>query len=1009
MLNRLLDKPISVSMITLVLIVLGCVGIASLPVGLIPEIGIPYVTVQVDAPDMSARELDDAVVKTLRQNLVQIGHLSDIRTESRDGSASLVLNFEQGQNADFAFIEVNEKIDRSMSSLPDISRPKVFKASATDIPAFFINVTMKENGGDDFLSLSDFVSGVVAKRIEQLDEVAMVDISGTVNREILVVPDLGKLSSLGLTVHEFESALGAANVRLSNLTIRDGEYHYNVKFRSFASSKEDIEDVYLTSGEKLFRLKDVADVTEQSMTRTGLDRSDGKDAISMAVIKQSTARMSDLRKSITSLLDVFASDYPDLEFTPTRDQTELLEYSIHNLILNIILAILLDCVIIFLFMKDLRSPLLVSLTIPVSLVISFFVFYACGLTINIISLSGLLLGVGMMVDNTIVLTDNITARWQRGDSLRKAVVKGTKEVSGAMLSSVLTTCAVFIPLVFLNGLAGDLFFDQAITVTVLLLVSYLVTVVLLPVYYWVLYKRSDSFQPNKVLSRIQCKSAVRIYDGGVNFFLHHHLISWVVPLLCVMLTGVCLVFMPKTKLPPISYSDAILRIDWNDHISLDENRSRIIQLEEYASASSSQVSSMVGVQQFVLNHSGDQSMNEASVYFKCADASSLEALKRRLSETISSRWPDAVYEFGTSGNIFDMVFAEKEPELVARVREVGGAGLVPGSLASLIEDIDSAVPQVNVARIPVKKDVLYISDAESMALYGIAREQVVSALRSSLNGNAVFEIIQGNRSVPVVLGTDMLEMEDLFDKAVIEKEEGVVIPLKRILRQTYEEDFKSIVSGEEGNYYPVELDVKSSEAKSVMSAVREAVHKYGNLEVSFSGAFFSNNEMIRQMIVVLLIALAMLFLILASQFESLLQPFIILSEIVIDMAFCLAVLWITGTSINIMSLIGLVVVSGIVINDSILKIDTINKLVASGMETEAAIHEAGHRRLKAIVMTSLTTILSVAPFLSRGNMGSDLQFPMALVIIIGMSVGTLVSLFYVPAVYFAIYKHKNGR
>lgn len=472
---------------------------------------------------------------------------------------------------------------------------------------------------------------------------------------------------------------------------------------------------------------------------------------------------------------------------------------------------------------------------------------------------------------------------------------------------------------------------------------------------------------------------------------------------------VCLVLMPKIKLPPISYSDAILKIDWNDHISLEENRNRIIQIEEAASVSSSQVSSMVGVQQFVLNHSGDQAMNEASVYFKCTDASSLETLKRSLTETISSRWPDAVFEFGISGNIFDMVFAEKEPEIVARVREVGGEGLVPGSLTSLLEDIDRAVLQVQVAKIPVKRDVLYISDAESMALYGIGREQIVSALRSSLNGDTVFEIIQGNRSIPVVLGTDMLEMEELFDKAVVEKEEGVEIPLKRLLRQTYEEDFKSIVSGEEGSYYPVELDVKSSEAGSVMSAVRDAVHKYSNLEVSFSGAFFSNSEMIRQMIVVLLVALAMLFLILASQFESLIQPLIILSEIVIDMSFCLAFLWITGTSINIMSLIGLVVVSGIVINDSILKIDTINKLVASGMETEAAIHEAGHRRLKAIIMTSLTTILSVAPFLSRGNMGADLQFPMALVIIIGMSVGTLVSLFYVPAVYSVIYKHKNGR
>ena len=288
LLDKLLGKTVSVSMVTLVLVILGCVGIRALPVGLIPDVDIPYVTVQVDAPDMSARELDEVVVRTLRQNLVQTDHLSGLQTESRDGSASIVLSFEQGQDIDFAFIEVNEKIDRSMSSLPDISRPKVFKASATDIPAFFINVTGRGGAlqGDEFLELSDFVSSVIAKRLEQLDEVAMVDVSGVAEREILVVPDLERLSAAGMSVDMFQSSLSDANVRLSNLTIRDGEYRYNVRFRSFASSPEDIGNVYFRSGDKVMQIKDVASVVEHAAPRSGLDRSDGKDAVMLAVIKQ---------------------------------------------------------------------------------------------------------------------------------------------------------------------------------------------------------------------------------------------------------------------------------------------------------------------------------------------------------------------------------------------------------------------------------------------------------------------------------------------------------------------------------------------------------------------------------------------------------------------------------------------------------------------------------------------------------------------------------------------------
>ena len=1008
MLNKLLDRPVSVSMIALVLVILGCVGIASLPVGLIPDVDIPYVTVQVDAPDMSARELDELVVRNLRQNLIQIDHLNDIHTEARDGGATLTLNFDQGCNIDFAFIEVNEKIDRSMSSLPGISRPKVLKASATDIPAFFINVTQRESGPDSFIELSDFTTNVIAKRIEQLDEVAMVDISGSVRREILIVPDLDKLAALGMSVEEFQRALSEANVRLTNLMIRDGEYRYNVNFRSFAANRDDIAAVYFKSGDRIFRIDEVASVREQAAPASGLDRSDGRQALSLAVIKQSDARMSELRKSMDALLKQFGEDYPEVEFTLTRDQTELLEYSIRNLLLNIIIAILLDCLIIFLFMKDLRSPILVSLSIPVSLVISFFALYLLGMSINIISLSGMLLGVGMMVDNTIVLTDNITARWRRGDTLRDAVVLGTREVSGAMLSSVLTTCAVFIPLVFLNGLAGDLFYDQAVTVTVLLLVSYLVTVVLLPVYYYVLYRRKAAFTPNRVLARLEFKSGLRIYDRCVNFFLSHKWLVWALPLLCCLLSALSLNYMTKTKLPPITYSDAILNIDWNSHISLEENRRRIVALEEMAGDDASQISSMVGVQQFVLNHNADQAVNEASVYFKCADPQSLKSLKSRFADRISSTWPDAVFGFSTSGNIFEMVFAEKEAELSARLRSSSDGKLSPQGVKPLVETIDKALPTADIARVPVKKDVLYVADPELLSLYGVSREALSDVLRQSLNGNTVFEIVQGNRTVPVVLGTDMVEMEELFSTAVVQTRD-MDIPLRKLLRQTFEEDFKTIVSGEEGNYYPLAIDVRSSEVPRAMETVKKICRDNGNFEVSFTGAYFTNAEMIRQMAIVLLIALAMLFLILASQFESLVQPFIILSEIVIDLGFCLVFLWLTGTGINMMSLIGMVVVCGIVINDSILKIDTINKLVKQGMGVDAAIHEAGHRRLKAIIMTSLTTVLSVAPFLSRGNMGADLQFPMALVIIVGMTVGTLVSLFYVPAVYSFIYKRKSGK
>lgn len=1008
MLDRILDRTVSVTMVLLVFVVLGAVSIGRLPVSLIPDVDIPFVTVQVSAPDLSAREMDDVVVRPLRQSLVQINHLDDLSATSRDGSATITLTLEEGQDVDFFFIEVNERIDRAMPSLPDIPRPRVFKASATDIPAFYINITLKDDSGGDFMQMSDFARDVISKRIEQLDEVAMVDISGCTDREVLIVPDERKLESLGITLEEFESSISAANVSLSNLTIRDGEYHYSVKFRSFASSAEDIAEVYFRAGDRLLQIGDVAEVTQRPAERTGLARSDGKDAVVLAVVKQSEARMAELRRSISGQLEVFGRDYPDLEFTVTRDQTELLEYSISNLIVNIVVAIVLVCIVIFLFMKDFRSPLLVAAAIPVSLVISFFVLDLMGVTINIISLSGILLGVGMMVDNSIVLVDNITARWNKGEPLRSAVTGGAKEVSGAMLSSVLTTCAVFIPLIFMNGLAGDIFFDQAVSITVVLLVAHMVTVMVIPVYYWALYRRFSSFRPSRLLAKMNFGAGMRLYDIIEDWFLRNkNWIVWSLPLASVAAAGVCLAFMEKEKLPPVTYTDTILNIDWNELVTIEENERRVASLEQLLEGRCSQLTALVGTQQFVLSHSGDQTIGESSLYIKCTDAEQLEETKVFLAEHIGRTWPLSVYGWSNSGNIFEMVFAEREPQLVARLRPTGDSGLQVRDVEEAVAAVRAAGPEWPVDEIQLKQDIVYVSDPALMSLYGVSFADLRQLLANALNGNTLFEIVQGNRSVPVVLGTDSGEIGRILSESFIEKKDDdgntVRIPASALMRQTVDQDFKQIVSGGEGGYYPLALDIPGAEVPETMAAVEDAVRGGEDFDVSWSGAWFSNRELVRQMMMILLVAVLLLYLILASQFESLVQPLIILSEIVIDVGFSLAILWIFGVSINLMSLIGLVVISGIVINDSILKVDTINRLVAGGMEVGAAIHEAGHRRVKAILMTSITTVFSVLPFLSRGSMGNDLQYPMAIVITVGMTIGTVVSIFFIPAVYSRIY------
>ena len=626
---------------------------------------------------------------------------------------------------------------------------------------------------------------------------------------------------------------------------------------------------------------------------------------------------------------------------------------------------------------------LVALTMPVSLVFSMLCFHAVGLSLNIISLSGLLLGVGMMTDNTIVLVDNITGRWQRDGDLRQAVLKGTSEVMGPMLSSVLTTCAVFIPLVFLGGIAGAMFHDQAISVTIVLLTSYVVTITVIPVFYYWWYKGKDRFAPSRFLERINFERPLQRWDDKwMGWCLRHRSLSW--GLLAVSLIGAtaCFLLMPKERLPEMTQTDTILKIEWNEHLAIENNTDRIRSIETLLSGKVSQMTALVGA----------------------------DKVKEELEAYLASSWPAATYSFSPSGNIFDMVFSGNEAPLTAKLRPVRAEVMEVAPVRKVVSGIRDALPGAGVSDPAVKTDVLFVADPDLLALYGVSVSDLLSILRNSLNENRLFNIVQGSRSVPVVTGSNAGSLSEILSRTFVEKrgedERTVRIPASDLMRQTLVEDFKTVVAGAEGNYYPVDLDVPSKDVRKAMDAVKDVVRDDGAFEAGFSGSWFSNRKMVDQMILILLIAVTLLYLILASQFESLVQPLIILSEIVIDIFFSLLALWIFGVSVNLMSMIGLIVITGIVINDSILKIDTINRMRKAGESLERAVLDASSRRMKAIIMTSLTTILAVCPFLVRGSMGADLQYPMSLVIIAGMLVGTLVSLFVVPAIYYSIY---NGR
>lgn len=1001
MIKKLIHRPIAVTMTTIAIIVLGFVAAGLLPIGLMPAVDIPEITVRINAPNTSARELNTSVITPLRQQLMQTSRLRDIRSEVKDGGGTIYMQFEYGADIDYLFIDVNERVDRSMGQMPkDVERPTVVKASATDIPAFYLNLSLKEEG--NILDLSTFAQTVITKRLEQLPQVAFVDISGQLYPELVIIADQQKIEGLGVTGAMLENAIRSNNINMGNLTVRDGQYQFNVRFSSTITTKSDIENVKLNLNGRLYKISELAQVKHQPQKQNGMVIADGANAITMAVIKQSDARMDALQSEISKLIGYFETDYPDLKFTMTRDQTELLQYSIGNLEQNLVIGALLAALVLFLFMQDLRTPLLITITIPLSLIVSLLFFYAVGISINIISLSGLLLGLGMMVDNSIIVIDNISQRWDRGDSLSEAVAKGTEEVFGAMLSSVLTTCSIFVPLIFLSGIAGAMFYDQAMAVSIGLISSLIVAMTIIPVYYHLFYRHSSERKTNKFLEKLQVVDYEQIYESGLRWTFRHQGFMW--GSIAAMIIGTVFLYnaLDKSTLPAMAKSDAMLCVNWNNQISAIENRKRTTDLVAHLEGID-QYTSMVGQQRFMLSHTKELSKNESLIYVK---SENIEDVIKQAQQYMQKTHPEATFMIDDANNIFDMIFADTEPMLLARLRPTSGRAPEPDKLNPLLGQLAAKLPNIYIDPVQWQEHITLYTNPDLLALYKVDHGQLYYALKSAFNENKIFDINEGQFSIPVKIGESEQTVRQVIDSKTVLNADQIEIPLRVLLTESQDRDLKNIVSGSEGDFYPLATDISADSVMNTMQTIKNVVSADNNFEVSFTGSYFSNQATTNQLIIVLLVSLALLYFILASQFESLVQPLIIMSEIVVDIFGALLVLWICGATINIMSMIGIVIMCGIVINDSILKVDTINKLRRSGYSTLRAVLMGGRRRLKPIIMTSLTTILAIVPFLFSGGMGNDLQRPLSLALIGGMVVGTLVSVFFIPLFYYYIYKKR---
>lgn len=1011
MVKFLLQRPIAVLMAFTACFIVGLVTYFTIPVSLLPDIAIPEITIQVSGQNTSARELENTVVKPIRQQLMQVAALRDIHSETRDGAGIIRLSFDFGTNTDLAFIEVNEKIDAAMNYLPrEIERPRVIKASATDIPVFCLNLTLKTGDSEAaFLDLCQFAESVIKRRIEQLPEVAMVDITGMMKRQLQIVPDMKTLEMAGITLDDLESALNSNNIEPGSMTVRDGYYEYNIKFSTLLRTPEDVQNIYLHKNDRIFQLKDLAKVAVVPEKETGASLSNGKRAVTLAVIKQADENMDNMKEALQEVTAYFATVYPDIEFSVSRNQTELLDYTISNLKQNLSLGFIFICIVAILFLGDIKSPAVIGLSMVVSLIISFLFFYMFKMSLNIISLSGLILALGMMIDSSIIVTENIMQYRSKGYTLEEACNMGTSEVITPMLSSTLTTIAVFVPLVFMSGIAGAIFYDQAFAVTVGLMVSYFTGIMLLPVLYKLVYSIPDIKHTGfnlRINNLIKEHTLDRFYDAGVNFVFRHKKSNIIFIFVTLPLCALLFYEVPKSRMPEIDQNELIAHIEWNENIHIDENRERVDKLFAQIAGDVQEYTSYVGQQQFLLNRDRELSSSEAELYFKTEKSSAISPLQAKITQWLDTNYPQAVFSFSPPITVFEKLFVTGEADVVAEFYARNKAEAPEAQALHKLESQMKASTSIAPVGVAFDNQLNISVDRQKLLLYNVNYNEVYRLLKTAFKENEVATLRSYQQYLPIALAGDGKTVNEVLQQTLVrtqaDKEgKSQYIPLQSLVKVAQGEDLKTVTAGKNGEYIPFSFyDVKKAEP------LMEEVKKLGeqNWEIDFSGSFFSNKQMLNELVVILLISILLMYFILAAQFESFLQPLIVLIEIPIDVAASLLVLWICGHTMNLMSAIGIVVTCGIIINDSILKLDAINELRKEGVPLMEAIHEAGRRRLRPIIMTSLTTIFGMVPLLFSFDMGSELQKPLSIAMISAMLIGTAVSLFIIPLVYWFIYR-----
>ncbi|WP_003542338.1 efflux RND transporter permease subunit [Desulfotomaculum nigrificans] len=1009
------DRPVAISMLIIALVILGLFSLPRLAVDLYPDMELPIAVISTSYEGASPAEVEKLVTKPIEAAVSTAGNVKEISSRSQNGTSLVIVQFNWGTNMDNATIDLREKIDLVKGSLPsDVKSPRVMKLDPNQSPIISLSLT-----GTDVVKLKKIAEDTIQPRLERIDGVASVSISGGKTREIKVVLDPAKMESYGLTTSQVAQALSSDNISGTAGLVDKGSNETTLRVIGEYNNLEDLKKVRVSlpgTGAGSIALGDLATVEDSFQKETKFAFVDGKPSLGLDVMKSTGGNTVQVAKHVFQEVDQLNRTLPPgVQIKTVVDMSKFIQQSINNVVYHGLVGGLLAVVILYLFLRNIRSTIVVALVIPISIIATFTLMYFGNQTINMLSLGGLALGLGSLVDFSVVVLESIYRYRQNKYGIIEAAKLGTDEVGKAVTASALAQVVVFLPIVFVQGLAGILFKPMALTVSFSHIAALFAALTLVPMLSSRLLK--NVAPPEEAFPQGKTKNPVVLFGRIMRKVNERYgkLLHWAlgnrkkvvgITVVLLILSIVATPLIGTEFIPQMDQGEITVKLDMPAGTKVGETSRVAADLEKLARANVKDIERIFttvgtgGQLAFLGVGTGDTATLQIKLKpleeRKISTQEAAEKLRQVMSNVPGADITVTATDNsgGPSGSAVDIAVRGDDLTVLNQLGDLL-AEVVKGvkGTRNVTNSLDEASPEVQI-----------IVDREQAARYGLSANQVLSAVRTAFDGQVVSRMRTGDDEVDVRLitpeGTG--KSIDNLSNLTIVSPTGARVPLSTVAKIESHQAPTEIRRTSQSREVRITADIAGRDLGSINKDIKAQLDKLALPEgytITFGGQAKDMAESFQDLAMALLLSVVLVFMVMAAQFESLFQPFIIMFSLPPTFIGVVFGLGVTGHHLSVPAMIGAIMLVGIVVNNAIVLVDYINTLRKRGYERNQAILEAGPVRLRPILMTALTTILALLPLAFGGGEGSEGQAPLAVVVSFGLTLSTLITLVLVPVVY----------